>query len=71
MSNRLLKNIICSNSTKNGANVTVKILIGPLTGQEFKAKKVQESIDGQITFCYHIHEKNLSTYFHEKDIIEI
>jgi len=68
---RALKDVVISSSKKSGKIVKIKVLVGPLNGKEFQAKKVEENLNGQVTNCYHVDDNGVNTYFLEKDIITL
>lgn len=63
--------IVPSSDKKDGTPMKIKIIVGPLRGQIFDAKKVLEQNSGQDIYCYHIVKDGVKTYFVKKDIIEI
>lgn len=71
MHTNLMKGIIFSDKTKEGTVVNIRVLTGPLSGDEFQAKKVQEELDGKAVYCYHVIGSGTPTYFLEKDVVVI
>lgn len=68
MHTNLMKGIVLSNKNKEGQNVRIKVLTGPLNGKEFQAKRVHEHLNEEVVSCYHIEDNGTSTYFLEKDV---
>lgn len=69
MHTNLMKDIVLSSQNKSGKAVKIKVLNGPLSGKEFQAKKVKETVDGVSINCYHIVDNSVKTYFLEKDVL--